>query len=85
MGAVLMLAGVLLVVLLFVVGLLWGLAQIDHAVKKPPEEQLAGRFARGEISEAEYLRSLAILQHGTDFVLEAEQAPLPGETRPTDS
>ena len=80
-----MLGGVLFVVLLFVVGLLWGLAQLDRNIKKTPEEQLAGRFARGEIGEAEYLRNLAILQHGADFVLEAERAPLPREARPTDS
>jgi uncharacterized membrane protein len=85
MDAVLMLGGVLLVVLLFVVGLVWGLSQVDRESKKTPEDQLAGRFARGEIGEAEYLRSLAILQHGTDFVLEAERAPLPGEARSPDS
>ena len=85
MDAVLMLAGVLLAVLLFVVGLVWGLSQIDREKKKTPEDQLAGRFARGEISEAEYLRSLAILQHGTDFVLEAERTPLAREPRTTDT
>jgi uncharacterized membrane protein len=83
--AVLMLAGVLLAVLLFVVGLVWGLSQIDREKKKTPEDQLAGRFARGEISEGEYLRSLAILQHGTDFVLEADRAPSARETRAADS
>lgn len=71
-----MLGGVLLVVLLFIVGLVWGLSQIDREKKKTPEDQLSGRFARGEISEAEYLRSLAILQHGTSFVLEAERSPV---------
>ena len=80
MYGVLVLAGVLLVVLLFI----WGLSQLDREKKKTPEQQLAGRFARGEMSEADYLRNLAILQHGTDFVLEAERAPLPGEARPTD-
>lgn len=87
MESVIVLAGVLLVVLLFVVGLVWALARVDPEKRKPPEEQLAGRFARGQISEGEYLRSLAILQHGTEFVLDAERepAPLPRETRPTDS
>ena len=78
-----MLAGVLLAVLLFIVGLVWGLSQVDREKKKTPEEQLAGRFARGDLSEGEYLRNLAILQHGTQFVLEAERSPV--EPRTTDS
>ncbi|MEA3056659.1 MAG: hypothetical protein QOD30_2091 [Actinomycetota bacterium] len=81
MYGVLILAGVLLVVLLFI----WGLTQLDREKKKTPEDQLAGRFARGAIGEGEYLRNLAILQHGTDFVLEAERAPLVREPRPADS
>lgn len=85
MEGVLTLAGVLLVVLLFVFALIGGLHRLDAEKKKTPEEQLAGRFARGEIGEAEYLRNLAILQHGTDFVLEAERAPLAREPRPADS
>ena len=86
MEQVLNLAGVMLVILLFVVGLVWGLTRLDRD-KKTPEDQLAGRFARGEISEGEYLRSLAILQHGTEFVLDAEREPaeLPREARPTDA
>lgn len=75
MGDVLVLGGVLLVVLLFVIGLVWGLSRLDGEKKKTPEDQLAGRFARGEISEGEYLRSLAILQHGNEFVLDAEREP----------
>ena len=85
MGAVLVLGGVLLVVLLFIVGLVWALSRVDKEKTKTPADQLAGRFARGEISEGEYLRNLAILQHGTDFVLEAERAPLAREPRPADS
>lgn len=74
---------VMLVILVFIVGLVWALSLIDRPKKKAPEEQLAGRFARGEISEGEYLRSLAILQHGTSFVLEAERSSL--EARSPDS
>jgi uncharacterized membrane protein len=80
--AVIALGGVLLVVLLFVLALVGGLTWIGREKRKPPEEQLAGRFARGEIGEAEYLRNLAILQHGSQLVLE-ERSPV--ETRPTDS
>jgi uncharacterized membrane protein len=72
------LAIVLAVVLVFILALVGGLKLIDRD-HRPAEEQLKERFARGEISEAQYLRSLAILQHGTDFVLEAERAPLLGE------
>jgi uncharacterized membrane protein len=72
---------VMLVVLLFVLGLVWGLTRMNREKAKPPEEQLAGRFARGEISEGEYLRNLAILQHGNQFVLEADRAPAPLEPR----
>jgi len=84
---VLNLAGVMLVILLFVVGLVWGLTRLDREKKKAPEDQLAGRFARGEISEGEYLRSLAILQHGNEFVLDAERQPveLAREPRPPDT
>ena len=69
-------AVVMLVILVFVLALVGGLQLVDRD-NRPPEEQLAARFASGEIGEAEYLRSLAILQHGTDFVLEAERAPAP--------
>ena len=83
MDGVLGLAGVLLVILLFVLGLVWGLSRLDREKRRSPQDQLAGRFARGEIGEAEYLRNLAILQHGTEFVLEAERSPR--ETRATDA
>ena len=79
---------VMLVILLFILGLVWGLSRMNREKAKPPEEQLAGRFARGEISEAEYLRGIAILEHGAEFVVESElRAPvsLPRETRPADS
>ena len=86
MGAALTLAAVLLTVLLFILALVGGLKVVDRD-RRPPEEQLAARFARGDIGEAEYLRSLAILQHGIDFVLESERSPaaLPREPRPGDS
>ena len=71
------LAIVMAVILVFILALVAGLKLIDSD-RQPAEEQLKQRFARGEISEAQYLRSLAILQHGTDFVIEAERAPLPG-------
>ena len=73
------LAIVMAVILVFILALVAGLKLIDSD-RQPAEEQLKQRFARGEISEAHYLRSLANLQHGTDFVLEAERAPLPGES-----
>ena len=69
------LAIVMAVILVFILALVAGLKLIDSD-RQPAEEQLKQRFARGEIGEAEYLRSLAILQHGTDFVLESERAPL---------
>lgn len=72
-------AVVMLVILLFVLALVGGLKLVDRD-RRPPEEQLAARFSRGDIGEAEYLRSLAILQHGVDFVLDSERAPaLPRE------
>ena len=79
------LAIVLLVVLLFILGLVGGLKAIDREKPLPPAELLAKRFAKGEIGEAEYLRSLAILEHGTDFVLETERPPLPRESGAGDS
>ena len=69
------LAIVMLVILVFILALVGGLKLIDSD-RQPAEEQLRQRFARGEIGEAEYLRSLAILQHGNDFVLESERAPV---------
>ena len=79
MFGLVMFAGVMLVILLFIVTLVGLLNRVDRPKLLPPEQQLAGRFARGEISEGEYLRSLAILQHGTDFVLEAERLPVDRE------
>jgi uncharacterized membrane protein len=78
---------VMLVILLFILGLVWGLSLVGREKRKAPEEQLAGRFARGEISEGEYLRNLAILQHGSAFVLDTERelASLPREPRTADS
>lgn len=80
------LAIVMAIILVFILALVAGLKLIerDH---RPAEEQLKERFARGEINEAQYLRSLAILQHGTDFVLEAEREPasLPREPGAGDS
>lgn len=58
---------VMLVILLFVLGLVGGLSLVDREKKKAPEDQLAGRFARGEIGEGEYLRSLAILRYGPEL------------------
>ena len=85
MDGVVMFGGVMLIIALFIVGLVWGIAQVEKPKNKSPEEQLAARFARGEIGEGEYLRSLAILQHGTDFVLESERTErLPRETRTGD-
>jgi uncharacterized membrane protein len=58
---------VMLVILLFILGLVGGLKLVDRERTKPPEEQLAARFARGEIGEGEYLRGLAILRYGPDL------------------
>ena len=77
------LAIVLAVTLVFILALVGGLKMIERD-RQPAEEQLKQRFARGDIGEAEYLRSLAILQHGTDFVLENERAQLPRESGPGD-
>ena len=68
------LAVVMAVILVFILALVAGLTAIARD-RRPAEEQLKERFARGELTEAQYLRSLAILQHGTDFVLEAERDP----------
>jgi len=69
-------------VLAVVFGFVAALSQLGKD-RRGPQEQLEARFAKGQISEAEYLRSLAILQHGTDFVLESDRSP--PETRPTDT
>jgi hypothetical protein len=79
---------VMLVILLFILGLVWGLSRVNREKGKPPQEQLAGRFARGEISEGEYLRSIAILEHGAELIIDSELgAPvsLPREPRTADS
>jgi hypothetical protein len=63
-------AAVMFIILVFVVALVRG---VSIAERRPPEVQLAARFARGEIGEGEYLRNLAILQHGTQFLAEVER------------
>ena len=78
------LAIVMAIILVFILTLVAGLKVIDRD-RRPAEEQLKERFARGELSEAQYLRSLAILQHGTDFVLEAERDPVLREPGAGDS
>ena len=82
MYGVLVLAGVLLVVLLFI----WGLTQLDREKKKAPEDQLAGRFARGEIGEGEYLRNMQdarLCADGTARWVEVCYCPTPlQEERP---
>jgi uncharacterized membrane protein len=80
--AVLIVGGLMLVILLFILGLLAGIGMLDREKRKPPEEQLASRFARGQISEAEYLRSLAILQSGADLVDEVHSELPPPERSP---
>ena len=72
--AVLGFAGVMLVIFVFVVALVWAITKVTQD-RRPADEQLQSRFARGEITEGEYLRNLAILQHGADFVLEADREP----------
>jgi uncharacterized membrane protein len=76
------LAGVLLVVFIFIVGCV-AIAQYLDRAETDPEKLLRARFAKGEISESEYLRNLAILQHGTKLLLEQERSP--GETGPSDT
>ena len=63
------LAGVLLVVLVFVVGLVSALQAVERGKHVDPEELLKGRFARGEIDEAEYARRLSILRYGPPLEL----------------
>jgi len=63
-------AGVMFVIAMFVLTLVRGIARAE---RRPPAEQLAARFARGELSEGEYLRNLAILQHGTELLAEVER------------
>ena len=62
------LATILLIVLLFVLGMVGGLNWVGtRTLKRPkvdPEQLLRERFARGEISEEEYGRRLAILKYG---------------------
>lgn len=68
-------AGVMAIIAVFILVVVRGIAAAEAPKRLPPEQQLAARFARGEITEGEYLRSLAILRHGNDFVLEAERLP----------
>ena len=67
------LAGVCLVILLFVVALVGGLNWVStRSLKRPavePEQLLRERFARGEIDEAEYGRRLSILKYGPPLEL----------------
>ena len=67
------LAGVLLVVLVFVVALVGGLNWISaRSLKRPPvdpEQLLRERFARGELDETEYTRRLTILKYGPPIEL----------------
>jgi uncharacterized protein YfaT (DUF1175 family) len=72
-------AAVMAIIAVFILIVVHGVASAEAPKRLPPEQQLAARFARGEISEGEYLRSLAILQHGTDFVSEARLEPRPGD------
>jgi uncharacterized membrane protein len=92
MGPVLMFAGTMFVILLFILAIVFGVGMVgtilDREKRKSPEDQLAGRFARGEIGEAEYLRGLAILRHGPDleaYAAEIEGARLLRDTRTTDT
>lgn len=62
-------AVVMLVIMMFVIGLVAALNAIDRGDQKTPEELLAGRFAKGEIDEAEYSRRLAILRYGPPLEL----------------
>jgi uncharacterized membrane protein len=79
MAGLFMFAGVMFIIFLFIVAVLKGIAVAERPKRQPPEQQLAARFARGEITEGEYLRNLAILQHGTDFLAEIERKPPPDD------
>ena len=78
------LAIVLAVTLIFILALVGGLKIIERD-RRPAGEQLKQRFARGDIGEGEYLRSLAILEHGSELVVETERVRLRGEPRTGDS
>ena len=60
------LAVVMAIILVFVVGLVGGLAWVGNGFKlrdrRPPQIVLRDRFAKGEIDETEYLRRLSILE-----------------------
>ena len=58
------LAVVMFIILVFVVGLVGGLGWIAKWIDRPrpPFEILREQFAKGEITEAEYLRRLSILE-----------------------
>ena len=64
MTGALALAAVLAVVLLFILGLVWGLGALSRGPKRTPEELLAERYAKGEIDDQEYARRLAVLRLG---------------------
>ena len=61
-------AVVMLVILVFTLALISGLKALGGE-SGDPEEILKGRFARGEIDEAEYARRLAILRYGPPLEL----------------
>jgi uncharacterized membrane protein len=62
---------VMFIILVFVVGLVSAIQAIERGKQVPedPEELLRGRFARGEITEAEYARILAVLRYGPPLEL----------------
>lgn len=69
MTGALALAAVLAVVLLFILGLVWGLDAVSRGPKRTPEELLAERYAKGEIDDEEYARRLAVLRLGPPLEL----------------
>jgi uncharacterized membrane protein len=61
---------VMLIIMVFVVGLVAAVNAVDRGnAPEDPEELLRGRFARGEITEAEYARILAVLRYGPPLEL----------------
>jgi uncharacterized membrane protein len=68
---VLTLAAVLAIVLVFTIGLIYGLGLVANALNKPrdPEQLLREQFAKGEIDEGEYAKRLSILKFGPPLEL----------------
>lgn len=60
------------VVLVFTIGLVWGLGAVGKALGRggDPEKLLQERLVKGEIDEAEYARKLSILRYGPPLELE---------------